>query len=101
MKKPYVYILCSKKYGTLYIGVTSNLARRIYEHKMNLVPCFSTKYQTLILVHVEAYELMTNAIDREKTLKKWYRSWKIQLIEQHNPEWQDLSGYLVAIDPEQ
>jgi putative endonuclease len=96
MRRNYLYILASKKQGTLYIGVTSNLARRVYEHKINIVPGFSSKYKTSVLVHIEEYSLMTDAIAREKTLKKWNRSWKIKLIDDHNPEWNDLSQYLLS-----
>ena len=93
-----LYILCSKKNGTLYIGVTRNLARRIYEHKMNLVPGFTSQHHIHILVHVEQFALMMDAVSREKTLKKWKREWKIALIEKQNPEWKDLSRDVVAIE---
>ena len=79
MKQPAVYILADKPYGTLYIGVTSNLAARIEAHRQTLV-------------YFEAHEDMYEAIQREKRLKKWNRAWKIRLIEGMNPEWKDLSG---------
>ena len=89
-KQPAVYIIASKRNGTLYIGVTSNLVKRIWEHKNDRVKGFSQKYQVHILVYFELHEAMDAAIVREKQLKKWNRSWKIRLIEEQNPEWQDL-----------
>ena len=96
MGRHYVYILSSQKRGTLYIGVTNDLARRIYEHQNNLIPGFTSQYLVHNLVYVEEYDLMVNAIAREKTLKKWNRDWKIKLIEDQNPEWKDLSCYLIS-----
>ena len=90
MSKYYVYILASKKNGTLYIGVTSDLVKRIYEHKNNLVEGFTKKYNVHNLVHYETAEDINSAITREKQLKKWNRDWKIKLIEEGNPEWRDL-----------
>jgi putative endonuclease len=89
-KQPAVYILASKRNGTLYIGVTSNLRKRIWEHKNDLVEGFTKTYQVHTLVYFEMHENMTTAIMREKQLKKWNRAWKLQLIERHNPEWTDL-----------
>jgi len=86
----YVYILASKRNGTLYIGVTSNLIKRIYEHKNNLVEGFTKRYQVHNLVYYEIYEDVREAILREKRMKKWNRRWKIELIEKMNPEWKDL-----------
>lgn len=86
----YVYILASKKNGTLYIGVTSDLIKRIYEHKNDLVEGFTKKYSVHYLVHFEVTESIENAILREKQLKKWNRSWKVSLIERNNPVWKDL-----------
>ncbi len=86
----YIYILSSKKNGTLYIGVTSDLTRRIYEHKNNLVEGFTKKHTIHDLVYFEATESIESAIQREKQLKKWNRSWKIDLIEKNNPDWNDL-----------
>ena len=90
MKNGYVYILASRKNGTIYIGVTSNLLKRIYEHKNDLVEGFTRKYQLHILVYYEVVSDIENAITREKQLKKYPRHKKINLIETKNPEWQDL-----------
>ncbi len=95
MKRYCTYILCSQKNGTLYIGVTSNIARRVYEHQQYLISGFTKKYKVRILVHVEEYPTMIQAIRREKQLKRWSRVWKIQLIEEKNPTWSDLSKYLL------
>jgi putative endonuclease len=89
-RQPAVYILASKRNGTLYIGVTSNLRKRIWEHKKGLVEGFTKTYRVHTLVYFEMHENMTAAIMREKQLKKWNRPWKLQLIERHNPEWADL-----------
>jgi len=89
-KQPSVYILASGKNGTLYIGVTSNLIQRIWQHKNNQVKGFTEKYHVHMLVYIEQYETMESAITREKQLKKWNRDWKIKLIEQNNSSWQDL-----------
>lgn len=89
-KVGYVYILASKERGTLYIGVTSNLVKRVYEHRTHVVDGFTTKHQVKILVYFEVFEDTKSAIAREKQLKNWQRDWKIQLIEQANPYWQDL-----------
>ena len=87
--------MCSKRNGTLYIGVTNNLARRIYEHKEKFKSCFSEKYNVNKLVHVEIFDRIEDAIFREKCLKKWNRKWKIRLIEETNPEWDDLYETIV------
>ena len=89
-KQPYVYILASKRNGTLYIGVTSNLIQRIWKHKNNQVEGFTEKYKVHTLVYFEQHEMMESAITREKQMKKWKRDWKIQLIEKNNPYWEDL-----------
>ena len=90
-KKAYfVYVLSSRKHGTLYIGVTSNMLRRVWEHKRGCVPGFTRRYGVNHLVYYEAYESPEAAICREKAMKKWKREWKISLIEKHNPEWVDL-----------
>ncbi len=89
-KKFYVYILASQRKGTLYVGVTSNIARRIEEHRTGTVPGFTTQYGVTRLVHCEVYDDAENAILREKRLKKWNRDWKIRLIEESNPDWRDL-----------
>ncbi|MCD6116466.1 GIY-YIG nuclease family protein [bacterium] len=90
MKIYYVYILASKRNGTLYIGVTNNLARRVYEHKENKVSGFTSKYNVHKLVYFEESFDITSAINREKQLKKWKRKWKLELIEKYNPNWKDL-----------
>ena len=86
----YVYLLASKKYGTLYIGVTNDIVRRIHEHKSKVVAGFSKRYSVDRLVWFEIYDDPITAIEREKELKKWRRGWKIRLIEEQNPEWIDL-----------
>jgi putative endonuclease len=86
----YVYILASKKHGTLYIGVTSDIVRRVYEHKKKAAPGFTTKYGVDKLVLFEIYDDAATAIAREKELKKWKRDWKTRLIEEQNPNWDDL-----------
>ena len=92
MKTFYVYLLCSKRNGTLYTGVTSDLVKRVYEHKNDLVDGFSKKYNVHRLVWYEIHESAESAITREKQIKKWKRAWKLKLIEQTNPEWIDLYG---------
>ena len=90
MENFYVYILASEKNGTLYIGITSNLIKRIYEHKNNIVKGFTEKYKVHKLVYYEECNDIYEAIQREKQVKRWYRKWKIELIENFNPEWEDL-----------
>ena len=87
----FVYILASKRNGTLYIGVTNNLENRMYQHKNKLVDGFTQKYGVDKLVHYEMTNDVRSAIQREKQLKKWNRKWKLELIEKENPEWKDLS----------
>ena len=87
----YVYILASRRYGTLYIGVTNDLRRRMEEHRLGLGSEFVKKYRVHRLVYVEPFESAEDAIRREKQLKKWNRDWKIRLIEEENLEWDDLS----------
>jgi len=89
-KQPCVYILASKRNGTLYTGVTSNLLKRVWEHKNNLVESFTSKYDVHTLVWYEMHESMESAIHREKTIKNWKRGWKIEMIEEVNPRWEDL-----------
>ena len=89
---PVVYILADKPYGTLYIGVTSDLASRIEAHRKDCVEGFTKRYGVHTLVYFEVHEEMYEAIQREKRLKKWNRAWKIRLIEEMNPEWKDLSA---------
>jgi putative endonuclease len=86
----HTYILTNKPYGTLYIGVTSNLIKRIWQHKESLHNGFTKKYQLTNLVYYETHDNAENAIVREKQLKKWKRQWKLNLIEQFNPSWSDL-----------
>ncbi len=90
-KSYYVYILASKKNGTLYTGVTNNLERRIYEHKNNMIKGFTQKYKVHKLVYFEETNDINEALLLEKRIKKWYRTWKIELIEKENPEWIDLA----------
>ena len=87
---PCVYILASKRNGTLYTGVTSNLVQRIWQHKQGQVAGFTRKYGVHRLVYYEVHEAMSAAIAREKQIKEWQRAWKIELIETANPEWSDL-----------
>jgi putative endonuclease len=89
-RQPAVYILASKRNGTLYIGVTSNLQKRAWEHKNDLVEGFTRRYGVHRLVYFELHEDMISAIRREKQKKKWNRAWKRQLIERQNPRWNDL-----------
>ncbi len=86
----YVYMLASQKHGTLYIGVTNDLIRRVYEHRTDAVARFTKRYGVHTLVHFEQTENVEAAIQREKRLKKWSRAWKIKLIEDSNPDWADL-----------
>ena len=95
MKTFYVYIMASRKNGTLYIGVTNDLIRRVYEHKNDLAEGFTKRYRIHKLVYYEVTENSYSAIAREKSLKKWNRAWKIRLIEKHNPDWKDLYDNLV------
>ncbi|MBC8464892.1 MAG: GIY-YIG nuclease family protein [Parcubacteria group bacterium] len=90
MKTCAVYILASKRNGTLYIGVTSDLQNRIWQHKEGIIEGFTKKYDTHLLVYYEQSDDMYTAIKREKQLKKWKRQWKLELIEKENPEWNDL-----------
>jgi putative endonuclease len=90
----FVYILASQRNGTLYVGVTNNLSRRVGEHKQKLVPGFTHKYGVDMLVHAEGYSSILEARARERALKRWRRAWKIQLIEKDNPYWLDLAGGL-------
>jgi putative endonuclease len=89
-----VYIMASGHHGTLYIGVTSDLSKRAWEHREGLVPGFTKKYGCKRLVWFEAHELMTSAIRREKTMKQWVRDWKVNLIERENPHRDDLYASL-------
>ena len=93
--QPCVYILASKPNGTLYIGVTSDLRRRVWEHRTDVVEGFTKRYGVHILVHFEFHSTMANAIAREKQIKRWRRAWKLQLVARSNPEWRDLYEELV------
>ncbi len=94
-KQPAVYILASKRDGTLYIGVTSNLVKRIWEHKNNMVEGFTKRYTVHRLVWYELHESMESALTREKRLKNWKRKWKLELIETRNPKWLDLYNMII------
>ncbi|HOG09938.1 MAG TPA: GIY-YIG nuclease family protein [Smithella sp.] len=89
-KQPAVYILASAKNGTLYTGVTSDLVKRIWEHKNNLVDGFTKRYSVHDLVWFELHDTMDSAINREKNIKEWKRAWKLKMIEKDNPAWRDL-----------
>ena len=89
-KQPAVYILASKRNGTLYVGVTSALAKRVWQHKNNLVEGFTKRYSIHQLVWYELHDTMENAVIREKRIKEWKRKWKLDLIEEMNPAWKDL-----------
>jgi putative endonuclease len=95
MKSYSVYIMASKRNGTLYVGVTNDLVRRVHEHKTDTVEGFTEKYQVHLLVYHEQTSDMLSALAREKQIKKWNRKWKIELIEAENPEWEDLYEGLV------
>lgn len=90
MKQPAVYILASERNGTLYIGVTSDLIKRVWQHKESLADGFTKKYGVKMLVWYEQHETMESAIAKEKAMKKWLRKWKLKTIEQTNPDWHDL-----------
>lgn len=90
MKQPAVYIMASKRNGTLYVGVTSDLAVRVWQHRNNVAEGFTKKYGVHMLVYFELHDDMESAIVREKRLKKWDRAWKLRLIEEMNPDWNEL-----------
>lgn len=90
MRHYFVYILTSQRNGTLYIGVTSNLKQRVYRHKQGHIDGFTKEYKVHMLVYYEIYEQINDAIAREKQLKEWKRNWKLELIEEKNPDWVDL-----------
>lgn len=95
-RQPCVYLLASKRNGTLYVGMTSNLVRRVWEHKQHLVEGFTQKHGVHRLVWYEGHDTIVSAISREKAIKNWRRSWKIKIIEQMNPRWRDLFDDLVS-----
>ena len=97
--RAYVYILSSMKNGTLYTGVTTDLIRRVHEHRCGLVKGFTQKYKVQRLVYFEIHEDVREAIYREKQIKKWNRSWNIRLIKRSNPEWTDLYPEIVGERP--
>jgi putative endonuclease len=90
LRRPAVYILASRRNGTLYVGVTGNLAKRAWEHRNDLVEGFTKRYGVHSLVHYEQCQTMPEAIAREKRIKGWARAWKLRLTEQTNPQWRDL-----------
>ena len=94
-KQPTVYVLESRRNGTLYVGVTSDVLKRVWEHKNDVVEGFTKRYQVHRLVWFEVHETMDSAIQREKAIKEWKRKWKIELIERTNPEWKDLYSSLL------
>ena len=95
IKQPAVYILASERNGTLYIGVTSDLVKRIWEHKNNLVKGFTKRYDVHNLVWYELHNNMNAAIEREKNVKEWKRAWKSRLLEENNPDWNDLYNTII------
>jgi putative endonuclease len=95
MNQYYVYIITNQKYGTLYIGVTNDIIRRIWDHKQKTIKGFSEKYNLDKLVYYETTESIETAITREKQLKNWQRQWKIEMIDKFNPEWTDLYSTLL------
>ena len=97
-KQPSVYILASERNGTLYTGVTSNLIKRVWEHKNNVVPGFTQRYGVHTLVWFELHPTMESAILREKCIKEWKRKWKLSLIEKNNQHWHDLYESITGLD---
>ena len=99
MKSPCVYILASKKNGTMYVGVISDLVRRVSEHRNGEVAGFTQQYGVKLLVYFEMHATMTDAILREKQIKKWRRAWKLELIQRDNADWRDLHPDIVGAAP--
>ena len=95
----FVYILASKPYGTLYVGITNDLLRRVYEHREGLLPGFTKRYAVKTLVYFESFATAAEAIHREKRIKKWPRQYKINLILASNPRWDDLYDAIIAHNP--
>jgi putative endonuclease len=95
----YVYILASRRNGTIYVGCTTDLPKRLYEHRNGLVRGFTRQYDVKRLVYFEIYDDVSDAIVRERRLKNWHRAWKIRLIEGENPFWEDLAVTLLGFDP--
>ena len=98
-KQPYVYLLASHCNGTLYVGVTSNLIARVWQHREHLADGFSRRYNVDCLVWYEAHPTMDSAIQREKRIKKWNRAWKVRLVDDMNPSWRDLWPDIVGLTP--
>jgi putative endonuclease len=98
-KQPYVYLLASDRNGTLYVGITSNLLLRTWQHRELILEGFTEKYDATRLVWYEAHSTMDSAIQREKRIKKWNRAWKIRLIDEMNPAWRDLWPDIVGLVP--
>ena len=96
MEGSYVYILASRRNGTLYVGSTTNLVKRIWEHKNNVIPGFTAKYQVHQLVYYETHQDIIEAAKRERRLKNWCRKWKLNIIEKLNPTWRDLYAEISA-----
>jgi putative endonuclease len=96
MEESYMYILASKRNGTLYVGSTTNLVKRIWEHKNNIILGFTAKYRVHQLVYYEVHQELMEAAKREKRLKNWCRQWKLNLIEKFNPTWRDLYDDITA-----
>ena len=96
-KRCFVYILANRPKGVLYVGVTNDLGRRVWEHRTKVVPGFTSKYGVTILVYYEEYRSILDARERERVLKHWRRPWKFKLIEQVNPNWRDLYDELVLL----
>jgi len=92
----YVYILANQRNGTLYVGVTSDLVRRVHEHREGLIDGFTKRHGIKQLVCFETYDDVEHAIQREKNMKHWSRAWKLELIERHNPDWNDLYDTIVG-----
>jgi putative endonuclease len=96
-KRYFVYILCNRPKGVLYVGVTNDVARRTWEHRTKVVPGFTSKYGVTVLVYYEEHRSILEARERERALKHWRRAWKFKLIEDVNPNWQDLYDELVLL----
>ena len=97
MRTPAVYILASKRNGTLYVGVTGEPLRRVWEHKSGEIEGFTKQYGVKLLVYLEVHPTMSEAILREKQIKKWRRAWKIALIQRDNPKWRDLYDEIAGV----
>ena len=95
MKRYHVYILANRRYGVLYVGVTNDLTRRISEHRLKLVPGFTGSYGVMHLVYFEEHSSIDQARARERSLKRWRRDWKLELVDEFNPQWRDLADELV------